>query len=176
MIISSKSNTIVGNVIALVILTYCLSGCAYFTPRDAVVVNVESPELIEAKLCGHGSVSPEERALLRRLLETRLASISFCPPATFEDAVEFFRRASAPVGRRETEIDIRIEAVTENYKTNPISEFSADDIPLYEAIKLVADLSGFRIEIRGKQVILKECAGCRLSIMKFSGYSGLCLK
>ena len=123
--------------------------------------------LAEAKLCGHGSVSPEERALLHRMQEIRLVAISFRPPATLKDAVEFFHLASAPVGEREKAIDIRVDAVTDAYGKRSIPEIKAFDIPLYDAIKLIADSTGFRLEIRGNQVVLKECDGCKLSMVKF---------
>ena len=120
------------------------------------------PELKEARLCGHGSVSDEERELLHRMRETRLATMSFRPPATLKDVVEFFRSASAPVGERDEAIDIRVEAVTDAYATQPIPELSAWDISFYDAIRLIAECVGFKLEIRGTQVVIKECTGCEL--------------
>ena len=144
-------------------------GYLRIAPAEVELRDFESPELTEAKLCGHGSVSPEERALLHRMQEMRLPSISFRPSATLKDAVEFFHLASAPVGEREKAIDIRVDAVTDAYGKRSIPEIKAFDISLYDAIKLIADSTGFRLEIRGKQVVLKECDGCKLSMVKFGG-------
>ena len=132
-------------------------------PAGVTIPDIDRTEPTEEELCGHELVKDEERALLYHLLELRLPSISFRPPATLKDAVEFFRLASAPIGEREKEIAIRVEAVTNAYSTQPIPELSATDIPLYEAIKLVADCTGFRIEIRGAQVVFTECVGFRLT-------------
>ena len=144
-------------------------GYLRIAPAEVELRDFEYPELTEAKLCGHGSVSPEERALLHRMQEMRLPSISFRPPATLKDAVEFFHLASAPVGEREKAIDIRVDAVTDAYGKRSIPEIKAFDISLYDAIKLIADSTGFRLEIRGNQVVLKECVGCKLSMVKFGG-------
>lgn len=126
------------------------------TPKETEIPDFsERPELQEARQCGYGSVSNEERELLHRMCETRLAKMSFRPPATLKDAVEFFRSVNAPVG-------IRVEAVTDAYAMQPIPELFVTDISFYEAIRLVAESTGFKLEIRGKQVVLKECTGCEL--------------
>ena len=142
-------------------------GYLRIAPAEVELRDLGCPELTEAKLCGHGSVSPEERALLHRMQEMRLSSISFRPPATLKDAVEFFHLASAPVGELEKAIDIRVDADTDAYGKRSIPEIKAFDISLYDAIVLIADSTGFRLEIRGKQVVLKECDGCKLSMVKF---------
>ena len=144
-------------------------GYLRIAPAEVELRDFGCPELTEAKLCGHGSVSPEERALLHRMQEMRLPSISFRPPATLKDAVEFFHLANAPVGELEKAIDIRVDADTDAYGKRSIPEIKAFDISLYDAIVLIADSTGFRLEIRDKQVVLKECVGCKLSTVKFGG-------
>ena len=56
---------------------------------------------IEEELCGHSPITDEERKLLHRMREIRLPQISFRPPATLKDAVDFLMVSSHPGGEPE---------------------------------------------------------------------------
>lgn len=100
-----------------------------------------------------------ERAIVKRMKEMRLPSVSFKPPATIVDAVEFFHVASRECGRA----DIPIEKCGFNFALKPlegnvvwpiIPAISASDIRFDEALKLVCESVCFKFKVRGNIVFI----------------------
>lgn len=85
-----------------------------------------------------------------------LDSVDFSPPATLQDAARFFMETDRPVNDLGCPLEIVVEARHDAYKTRPLPVVAARHISLYDAIRLVAERAGFKMEIRDKQVVLKE--------------------
>ena len=101
------------------------------------------------------------RMLEKRMKEIVLPSISFRPPATIADAMEYFRRASRDYDRSDVQSDHRgfdfvldlgrpIDSDTE---MPLIPSVSAKNISLWVALKLVCRLTRFKFQIREGSVV-----------------------
>ena len=117
----------------------------------------------EEELCGHSPVTDEERKLLRRMREMRLPQISFRPPATLKDAVDFLIMASHPVGEPEAMIEIVIQPAQSGTASPLLPVISGSDISFYETAKLVSECVGYKMEIRGNKIYFREMTGCELA-------------
>lgn len=102
-----------------------------------------------------------EQAVVKRMKEMRLPTISFKPPATIADAVEFFCAASKDYGRS----DIPIEKRGLNFALKPpvgkvgwpiIPAITASDIRFYEALKLVCESVEYKFTVRGNVVVVGD--------------------
>ena len=85
-----------------------------------------------------------------------LDSVDFSPPATLQDAVRYFMETDRPVNDLGCPLEIVVEAQHDTCKTRPLPVVAARHISLYDAIRLVAERAGFKMEICDKQVVLKE--------------------
>ena len=117
---------------------------------------------IEEELCGHSPITDEERKLLHRMQEMRLPQISFRPPATLKDAVDFLMVSSHPGGEPEAKIEIVIQPAQSGAASPVLPEMSASDISFYEMAKLVSECVGYKMEIRGNKIYFREITGCEL--------------
>ena len=90
------------------------------------------------------------------LNEFKIATIDFSPPSTLLDAIKFFKETDRTYSILDWPLEIVVEARNDAYKTRPLPAFSARSISFYNAIQTVADQAGFTMEIRDKQVVLKE--------------------
>ena len=125
-----------------------------------------------------------EQDIEKRMKEMRLPTISFKPPATIIDAVEFFRGASKDYDRPDIPIEKRgfnfvlrtpqgaiktqqteeqsddfSSAGSEDTSTpanglEPIQTITASDISFHEALKLVCDSVNYKFIIRGPVVMV----------------------
>ncbi|MBR2839544.1 MAG: hypothetical protein IKE55_12215 [Kiritimatiellae bacterium] len=124
-----------------------------------------------------------EQDIERRMKEMRLPTISFKPPATIIDAVEFFRGASKDYDRPDIPIEKRGfnfvlrtpqgaiknqqgESESDDFSSGgddsgtpanglePIQTITASDITFYEALKLVCDSVNYKFIIRGPVVMV----------------------
>lgn len=142
----------------------------------------------EKHLIAHGGgdvpkVEDESSATLKKMKSIWLPMISFKPPATIIDAIEFFCAASKdydnpriPVEKRgvnfilkTTDGEIRFQGSNEAEDYSPLENGGSDDssvyhpiptittsnITLYEALKLVCDSVECDFQIRGADVVVK---------------------
>ena len=131
---------------------------------------------------GEDPEKTQEQEIERRMKEMRLPSISFKPPATIIEAVDFFRGASKdfdrpdiPEGKRGFNIMLRTpkgalrqqaqDEGSEGFSAGeddsaasnglePISTIVASDISFYEALKLVCESVGYKFLIQGQFVMV----------------------
>ena len=126
----------------------------------------------------------QEQDIERRMREMRLPTISFKPPATIMDAIEFFRQASVDYDRPDIPIEKRgfnfilktpqsLKAQTETVASDdfsnnaaeetteapsngldPIPTITASDISFYEALSLVCDSVNYKFIVRGTVVMV----------------------
>ena len=127
-----------------------------------------------------------EQDIERRMKEMRLPTISFKPPATIIDAVDFFRGASRDYDRPDIPIEKRgfnfvlktptgaikqqaAEEQSDDFSSNdsgeenatanglpPIPTITASDITFYEALKLVCDSVEYKFIVRGPVVMVMQ--------------------
>ncbi len=130
-----------------------------------------------------------EQAIERRMKEMMLPSITFKPPATIIDAVDFFRQVSKDYDRPEIPVDQRGfnfvldlgrqlttsaesgDAAASSSDDNSfassseseapaagdvpqIPNISASNVTLWEAMKLVCKISGFKFKVQGPVVMV----------------------
>lgn len=124
-----------------------------------------------------------EQDIEKRMKEMRLPNISFKPPATIMDAVDFFRVASKDYDRPDIPIEkrgfnfvlktskplkqqVQAEDTSEGFGDSsaeeaapsnglpPIPTISASDISFHEALKLVCESVGYKFIIRGSIVMV----------------------
>ena len=127
-----------------------------------------------------------EQDIERRMKEMRLPTISFKPPATIIDAVDFFRGASKDYDRPDIPIEkrgfnfvlktpagaikqqVEEEEQSDDFSSNgetesapttglpPIPTITASDITFYEALKLVCDSVDYKFIVRGPVVMVMQ--------------------
>ena len=124
-----------------------------------------------------------EQEIEKRMKEMRLPQVSFKPPATIIEAVEFFRSASKDYDRPDIPLEKRgfnfvlrtppgaikgqqAEAESDDFSSGgedsaapsnglePIQTFSASDITFHEALKIVCDSVNYKFIIRGPVVMV----------------------
>ena len=127
----------------------------------------------------------QEQLIVKRMKEMRLPAISFKPPATIIDAVEFFRDASRDYDRPDLPLEqrgfnfvlktpelIRTQQVAENEGFGAGDEdesasgapagipvipmITASDITFYEALKQVCELVGYKFKVQGSIVMVMQ--------------------
>lgn len=111
---------------------------------------------MDEELCGHSPITDEECKLLHRMQKMQLPQISFRPPATLKDAVDFLIMASHPVGEPESKIEIVIQPAQSGAASPTLPMISASDISFYEMAKLVSECVGYKMEIRGNKIYFRE--------------------
>ena len=132
---------------------------------------------------------PERRAeqnIIEKMKNMRLPTISFKPPATIIDAVEFFRGASKDYDNPEIPLEKRgfnfvlktpqaltpnagaadegddfgataeDEAAAGQIGVPVIPMITASDVSFYEALKLVCDSVGYKFKVQGKIVMVMQ--------------------
>lgn len=104
-----------------------------------------------------------EQDIYCRMREIRLPAISFKPPATIVDAVDFFRavsreydRPDIPMEKRGLCFVLKIPDDTQLTELAPIPTITASDITFYEALKLVCDSVDYKFIIRGPVVMVMQ--------------------
>ena len=137
-------------------------GYLRIAPTGTGFPDIDRHEPTDEELCGHSPITDEERKLLHRMQEMRLPQISFRPPATLKDAVDFLIMASHPVGEPEAKIEIITQPAQSGTASPVLPEISAADISLYETAKLVSACVGYKMEIRGNKIYFREITGCEL--------------
>lgn len=100
-----------------------------------------------------------EQAIVKRMKEMRLPSVSFKPPATIVDAVEFFHVASRECDRADIPIEKRgfnfaLMSQDGNVVWPVMPAISASDIRFDEALKLVCESVCFKFKVRGNVVLI----------------------
>ena len=156
------------------------------------VYAINSPELknLDANATKKGPTNPTDERSIEQSIEKRmkamiLPSISFRPPATIIDVVDYFRQASKDFDRPEIPIEqrgfnfvLQLEKpltsggdATAGANSNDAfsaasdSETAAGDVPqitnvsasnmsLWEALKLVCKVSGFKFKVQGSVVMV----------------------
>ena len=135
---------------------------------------------------GEDSERTQEQEIEDRMKAMRLPTISFKPPATIIDAVEFFRGASKDYDRPDIPVEKRgfnfvlkmptgsikqqqaaaeesdgftadaEEGATNNTGLDPIPTITASDITFYEALKLVCDSVDYKFIVRGPIIMVMQ--------------------
>ena len=156
------------------------------------VYAINSPELkaIEGAttkaMAGRNDERSLEQSIEKRMKEMVLPAISFRPPATIIDAVDFFRQASKDFDKPEIPVDQRgfnfvlqlekalagggdakknnnqdaFSAASDEENAGAagdvpqIPNISASNISLWEALKLVCKVSGFKFKVQGSVVMV----------------------
>ena len=148
---------------------------------NAAKLNERASETLK-KETGSDPERTQEQEIEKRMKEMRLPTISFKPPATIMDAVEFFRQASIDYDRPDLEVEKRgfnfvlktpqgalkqqateesddfsasgSEEVSTAGGLDPIPTITASDITFYEALKLVCDSVDYKFIVRGPVVMV----------------------
>lgn len=99
--------------------------------------------------------------ILKRMKEMRLPAISFKPPATIVDAVEFLRQESRHYDRPDIPLDMRgfnmelKRGEGENSNLVPmIPKITATDISFYDALNFVCECVKYRFEIANGTIVV----------------------
>ena len=143
---------------------------------------------------GEDSERTQELEIERRMKAMRLPTISFRPPATIMDAVDFFTQASKdydrpdlPVEKRGFNFVLRTpqgslkqaaggedddfgDGAAAASGLDPIPTITASDITFYEALKLVCDSVNYKFIIRGPVVMVmhKDMSTSELLARKYN--------
>ena len=150
---------------------------------NAAQLSESSAETVKTQ-AGDDPERTQEQEIERRMKEMRLPTISFKPPATIMDAVEFFRQASIDYDRPDIPAEKRgfnfvlktpqplaaqkaeaednggfgaNEDDTAGASANgltPIPTITASDISFHEALKLVCDSVDYKFIVRGPIVMV----------------------
>ena len=121
---------------------------------------------IAAALCGailsamaestaaKSKVDPESAEIVQRMKAMRLPEVSFKPPATLVDAIEFFRVASKDYDSPKIQKEMRgfTNFLRMNGDMPEIPNISAKNISFYEALTLVCELVGYTFVVDGSIV------------------------
>ena len=141
----------------------CLTASACRTCREEVASNVLGLAGKPAPVAS-GTVSD----VLQKMKAIILPEVTFRPPTTIMDAVQFFKQASrdydkpeTPVDRRGVDFSLRLPGAPtpdpfacETNAVPVIHALSARGISLYDAVKLVCDVTGMKMVIRGGVVLI----------------------
>ncbi len=152
---------------------------------NAAQLNASTAETVKTQT-GEDPERTMEQDIERRMKEMRLPTISFKPPATIIDAVDFFRGASRDYDRPDIPIEkrgfnfvlktpqgaIKQQAANEEESDDfssdseqaqtgtggldPIPTITASDITFYEALKLVCDSVDYKFIVRGPVVMVMQ--------------------
>ena len=152
---------------------------------NAAQLNATSAETVKTQT-GEDPERTMEQDIERRMKEMRLPTISFKPPATIIDAVDFFRGASRDYDRPDIPIEKRgfnfvlktpqgaikqaapAEEESDEFSSDegqeksgtggldPIPTITASDITFYEALKLVCDSVDYKFIVRGPVVMVMQ--------------------
>jgi len=150
---------------------------------NAAQLNETMTETVKKQL-GEDPERTMEQDIERRMKEMRLPTISFKPPATIMDAVEFFSQASKDYDRPDIPLEKRgfnfalrtpqplktagaVGGESNGFSGDedgeganpasglaPIPKITASDITFYEALKLVCDSVDYKFIVRGPVVIV----------------------
>lgn len=99
----------------------------------------------------------EKPNVVERMKEIRLPSISFKPPATLPDAVEFFNQAVRDVGKRGDEAnerEFKLEYKSTKGEGIVIPLIRASDITFYDALELVCTAVDHQFVVDGRIVYI----------------------
>ena len=120
----------------------------------------------ETALIGSTSKYSVEQGIVTRMKEMILPAITFKPPATIIDAVDFFRQASKDYDRPDIPIEHRgfnfvlvgISGNTDGVDGNTLPDIpklpniSVSNLSLWEALKVVCEVVGFDFDVDGSVV------------------------
>ena len=122
---------------------------------DGVAITV-TPRIVNAAHIAADTAKSAEAA--ERMKAMRLPEVSFKPPATIVDAVEFFRGASKdfdspdiPKEKRGFNFVLRLK----DGEAPVVPMIAASDISLYDALKIVCESVGYEFTVSGGIVIVK---------------------
>ena len=124
------------------IVTWC-AGCS---------IKERTPALTEKDLCIHS-----EREIVRKLHEIVIPELTFSPPATIIDAVDFFKQASRdfdspkiPLEQRGLSFILKLPEKTANGETNiiPVNPpVVAHSICMWDALELVCNATNMKFYV-----------------------------
>ncbi len=150
---------------------------------DAREIESTSSETLKKPLLDDPTLAMEQK-IIKRMKEMRLPSISFKPPATIVDAIDFFRGASRDFDRPEIPLEQRgfnfVLKTPEPIRTAQaadgtddegfgggdeeesaaqsgfpvISTITASDITFYDALKLVCESVDYKFKVQGPIVMV----------------------
>ena len=99
-------------------------------------------------------IDPESAKIVQRMKAMRLPEVSFKPPATIADAVEFFRVASKDFDSHKIPKEMRgfNFVLRMNGDMPEIPTLTAKDISFYDAMKLICESIGYTFVVEGSFV------------------------
>ena len=149
-------------------LAVCLSASACRTCREEVA---SAEPVLAGKPAPLASGTASD--VLQKMKAITLPEVTFRPPATIDDAVHFFKQASrdydspeTPADRRGVEFSLRLPGAPtpdpfacETNAVPAICALSARSISLYDAVKLVCDVTGMKMRVsrEGSVLIVPDC-------------------
>jgi len=110
-----------------------------------------------------------EQLVYQKLMGTVIPEVSFRPPATLVDAIDFLRQASRnfddpaiPEEQRGVNLILKVPPVISNATVSATAKTAVPAVPtirvrqvtLYETLKLVCDLTGMKFHITGNVVMV----------------------
>ena len=159
-----KTSTHATIIIKCTIAAIAIASCAQAAPNDAegVVQRLEkkNKELEETnrqlESVKHRQPTNKIEARMAKIV---LPRISFKPPATLVDAVEFFRRASIDfddpkLPEEQRGFNFSIQAVLDNGSVPVIPAIIAENINFLDALDLVLSSVGYKFVVHGSMVIV----------------------
>jgi hypothetical protein len=127
---------------------------------------VKSATNITVRMSGPKSA---EQLVYQKLMGIVIPEVSFRPPATLVDAIDFLRQASRnfddpaiPDEQRGVNLILKVPPVISNATVSATAETAVPAVPtirvrqvtLYETLKLVCDLTGMKFHITGNVVMV----------------------
>lgn len=104
----------------------------------------------------------KEAIVLRRLKEIQISDLKFAPPTTLADVIDYFLLVSKEAGERDktygVSFTISLQVEDKEDKGSSIPAIVASNISLYEALRLVCAVTGYRFEVEGGIVhVMPKC-------------------
>ena len=123
---------------------------------DGVAITV-TPQIVNAAQIAADAARSAE--IVQRMKAMRLPGVAFKPPATIIDAVDFFRQASKDFDSPKIPVEKRgfnFALQTSGSAGAPVvPRIAASDISLYDALKLVCEIVGYKFDVSGGIVIIQ---------------------
>lgn len=133
--------------------------------RESVARLSEDLRILETRLNDASAARDRETEvqIVNRMKEIMIPNLSFAPPATVVDAVDFFNETVKKAGGGPSfivklPVDNQLlspESVKGEEKRSQIPQISASNVSLYESLRLICKITGFRFEVRGACVVIE---------------------
>jgi hypothetical protein len=127
-------------------------------PRDATDAQVKSPSDKARPAMHDQQPQRDEQILIKKLKNIIIPEMTFRPPATIKDYLNFLKSASRDYDDPEIPLDQRgVNVILElppKAKIPVIQAMSARNLSLYDALKLGCDVTNMKFQISGNLIIV----------------------